>query len=58
MIKADRVSHWLSCGAQPTDRVAKFIQEAGIELPSYLQKKMQVRLAARTTKKPKKESKN
>jgi len=58
VIKADRIAHWLSCGAQPTDRVAKFIQEAGIELPSYIQKKMQIKLASRTIKQPKKESRS
>jgi len=36
----DRVGYWLSKGAQPTDRVAKFIQEAGIALPSHIEKKM------------------
>jgi small subunit ribosomal protein S16 len=57
VIKADRVAYWLGCGAQPTDRVAKFIKEAGIPLPAHLQKKMAVKFAARTTKKPKAESK-
>lgn len=57
VIKSDRVSYWLSCGAQPTDRVAKFIKDAGISLPEHLQKKMSVKLAARTIKKPKAESK-
>ena len=29
-IDADRVSHWLSVGAQPSDRVLRFLDAAGI----------------------------
>ena len=29
-LDADRARHWLSVGAQPTDRVARFLDEAGI----------------------------
>ncbi len=29
-VDADRVKHWLSQGAQPTDRVLRFLDEAGI----------------------------
>lgn len=29
-IDADRVKHWLSNGALPTDRVARFLDEAGL----------------------------
>ncbi|TIQ28857.1 MAG: 30S ribosomal protein S16 [Mesorhizobium sp.] len=29
-VDADRVKHWLSHGAQPTDRVLRFLDEAGI----------------------------
>jgi small subunit ribosomal protein S16 len=29
-IDAERVQHWLSHGAQPTDRVLRFLDEAGI----------------------------
>ncbi len=39
-LKNDRVLYWLSQGAQPTDRVAKFITSAGIELPAHLAKKV------------------
>ena len=28
---SERVSHWLSVGAQPTDRVARFIDTAGLK---------------------------
>ncbi len=33
VINAERVSHWLSVGAQPTDRVAKFFANAGLMKP-------------------------
>ena len=29
-LKEDRVKHWLAEGAQPTDRVLRFLSEAGI----------------------------
>ncbi len=29
-IDADRAKHWLSVGAQPTDRVARFLDAAGV----------------------------
>ena len=53
-IDADRVKHWLSHGALPTDRVARFLDEAGITKretrnnPTNAQpgKKAQERLAA------------
>jgi len=28
---AERVAHWLSVGAQPTDRVARFVDAAGLK---------------------------
>ena len=28
VLKADRIKHWLSVGAQPTERVAKFLGQA------------------------------
>ena len=30
-LDADRISHWLSVGAQPSDRVARFLDAAGIK---------------------------
>jgi small subunit ribosomal protein S16 len=30
VLNGERIKHWLSCGAQPTDRVAKFLRDAGI----------------------------
>ncbi|MFV0294783.1 MAG: 30S ribosomal protein S16 [Hyphomicrobiaceae bacterium] len=29
-IDLDRAKHWLQCGAQPTDRVARFLDNAGL----------------------------
>ena len=29
-LKAERIKHWLDHGAQPTDRVLRFLNEAGI----------------------------
>src|SRR3546814_10611728 len=35
-LKEDRIRHWLSVGAQPTDRVAKFLGQAGlVEAPKF-----------------------
>ena len=41
-LDADRITHWLKVGAQPTDRVAKFLGQAGL---------MAVRVHADQTKK-------
>jgi small subunit ribosomal protein S16 len=30
VIKADRIKHWLSVGAQPTERVARFLSTVGL----------------------------
>lgn len=30
VLDAERVAHWLSVGAQPTDRVARFLGQAGL----------------------------
>lgn len=30
-LNADRVKHWLAVGAQPTDRVARFLDAAGLK---------------------------
>lgn len=30
VLKTDRIQHWLSNGAQPTDRVARFLANAGL----------------------------
>jgi small subunit ribosomal protein S16 len=33
-VDADKASKWLSEGAQPTERVAKLLQIAGVEVPA------------------------
>lgn len=38
----DRVDYWIAKGAQPTERVAKFLSDAGIKLPKHITKKMDV----------------
>lgn len=43
VLKEERIKHWLSVGAQPTDRVAKFFADAGY---------MPARARAEQTKKP------
>lgn len=57
VLKSDRIEYWLSTGAQPTYRVARFIEEAGILLPASIKKKMKVKIKNRKIKPPKKESK-
>ncbi|MGC0371639.1 MAG: hypothetical protein DGJ47_000332 [Rickettsiaceae bacterium] len=56
-LKSDRIEHWLSTGAQPTEKVAYFIKDAGIKLPEAILKKMDIRSKAQTTKPSKKELK-
>ena len=43
-LKNERIEYWLSKGAQPTERVAKFIDKAGISLPEYVKKQIEVRI--------------
>src|SRR6201989_927280 len=31
VLDADRAKHWISVGAQPTDRVARFLDAAGVK---------------------------
>jgi small subunit ribosomal protein S16 len=53
----ERIIYWLSKGATPTDRVAKFLEAAGVALPEHIKKKMAVKLKSRTTKLSKKAEK-
>ena len=55
VIKKDRADYWLSTGANPTETVAKFLDISGVKLPSFVQKKMDVRKAGRVERKPRKE---
>ncbi len=52
--KTERVEYWLSKGAQPTERVAKFIKDSGIKLPESIAKKMAVRAKGQVKKPSKK----
>jgi small subunit ribosomal protein S16 len=55
LLKLDRIQEWMSKGAQPTDRVLRFLDQAGVKKretrnnPNKAQpgKKMQERAAAR-----------
>jgi small subunit ribosomal protein S16 len=53
----ERIVYWLSKGAQPTERVAKFLEAAGVDLPEHIKNKMAVKLKSRTTKLSKKAAK-
>jgi small subunit ribosomal protein S16 len=53
VLKADRISYWLGVGAQPTDRVAKFIKDAGIALPKKITDKLEIKAKAFKAKSPK-----
>ena len=55
-LKNERVEHWLSKGAQPTDRVAKFLELLKITLPEHIQKKLSIQ-KKNYTNKPAKKSK-
>jgi small subunit ribosomal protein S16 len=53
-LKSDRIEYWLNNGAQPTERVAKFIIDAGIILPEKIKKKFDLHLVNRKEKAKKK----
>jgi len=38
-LDAERATHWLAEGAQPTDTVVRLLQKAGIEVPNVLAKR-------------------
>ena len=41
-LDADRARHWLGVGAQPTDRVARFLGHAGLApMPAYREQPIQ-----------------
>ena len=56
-LNSERILYWLDKGARPTERVAKFIANAGIALPNDVVKKMQVKAANQKQRPPKKENK-
>ena len=42
MTRAERIKHWVSKGAVPTDRVARFLGTAGIiPMPSHTEQPIQ-----------------
>ena len=49
-VDAERVKHWLSVGAQPTETVASLIQKAGVELSEKQKKKIEQLSKARKAK--------
>jgi small subunit ribosomal protein S16 len=55
VLKKERIEYWLANGAHPTERVAKFIKDAGIVLPAHIAKKMEVKQKSWNVKPPKKE---
>ena len=58
-IKLDRLSYWLSNGAQPSEKVISFIKKANVEMPSFLKKvslKREQGNAIRITKKKEREA--
>jgi len=57
VLKAERVEYWLQVGAQPTERVARFIEEAGIALPAKMKKKVEVKVKGQQARPPKKAAK-
>ncbi|NRB10559.1 MAG: 30S ribosomal protein S16 [Rickettsiaceae bacterium] len=57
VLKNERIAYWLEQGAHPTDKIANFIEAAGIKLPEHITKKMAIKVKSRTTKPPKKELK-
>ena len=52
-----RIELWLSKGALPTERVAKFIASSGITLPVAITKKIEIKNKAQVQKPSKKEQK-
>ncbi|MDX2049935.1 MAG: 30S ribosomal protein S16 [Rickettsiaceae bacterium] len=37
-LKLDRVTYWLFKGARPSEKVAYFIEKAGVDMPDFLKK--------------------
>ncbi|RYE06465.1 MAG: 30S ribosomal protein S16 [Rickettsiaceae bacterium] len=53
ILKSNRIEYWLKEGAQPTEKVAKFIEAAGIVLPMKIKKKMEIKRQNQSVKGPK-----
>jgi len=54
VLKKENILSWLSKGAIPTDRVAKFLAETDLELPNFLIKQIKIKKAGQKPKSPKK----
>lgn len=57
ILKKDRIEYWLGTGAKPTERVTKFIEQAGVTLPEKVKKEMEVKAKNRKARLSKKEAK-
>ena len=55
VIKLDRANHWLGVGAQPTEKVAHFIQVQGGKLSAKIEAKMQEKIQKRSKRPAKKQ---
>ncbi len=55
VLKKDRIEYWLAKGAKPTERVTRFIQAAGIALPTSIANKIAVKVKTQVKRPPKKE---
>ena len=53
VLKADRITYWLEQGAQPSDRVEKFLKDAGVANP-FADKKAKTKTTPVTTQRQKK----
>lgn len=51
------IEYWLSCGAQPTERVVKLLKIADFKLPQKIERKYSVKFAARKDRISKKDEK-
>jgi small subunit ribosomal protein S16 len=50
-LELDRIKHWLSVGAQPSETVASLVKKAGVELPAKRGSNRNARQRAKAKKK-------
>ena len=55
VLKKERIAEWLSRGAIPTERVARFLMQSDVELPGFVLRKIEAKKAGQKSKPPKKE---
>jgi len=53
VIKIDRADHWIGVGAQPTEKVAYFINMKGGNLSTKIKTKMEEKIQKRSKRPPK-----